>query len=112
MKKARKLIILFIFIVMIFSISSVLMYNSYEAKVSKDYNTIEYNNNIYINIDSLPEDCVLDKNIKAYQEGNSLYSQWLVSPMCYISNDKEYIEIITEDDTIPYKILYYKLDKI
>lgn len=97
---------------MIFSISSIFIYNSYEAKVSEDYNTIKYNNNIYIRIDSLPEDCVLDKKIKAYQGGSSLSAQWLVSPMCYISNDKEYIELITEDDTIPSKILYYKIDII
>lgn len=108
MKKNTKTIIILIVIIMTFFISSVSIYNSYEAKVNKDYTIIEYNDNIYVNVDSVSIDCVFEKQLKAYQCGNSLYSQWLVSPKCYISNDKKYIKIITEDDTIESKTMYFK----
>ena len=111
MKKSTKTIIILIVIAMTFSLSSVSIYNSYEAKVNKDYTTIEYNDSVYVNVDSASVDCVFEKQLKAYQCGNSLYSQWLVSPMCYISNDKKYIKIISEDDTIDSKIMYFKIIK-
>lgn len=93
---------------MSFSFYSIFTYNSYEARVNENYSTVEYNDNIYVRVDYLSEDSVFDKQIKAYLNGNSLYSRWLVAPMCYISNNQEYIKIITEDYTF---VLYYKILK-
>ena len=97
-------------IIVSFFVVSLFAYNSYEAKVSNDYKVVEYNNNTYFVTDLSSQDIEFDKKIKTYQCGESLYSQWLVSPMCYVSIDKEYIKIITEDDTIESKVLYYSLD--
>lgn len=112
MKKSVKIIIMIVTIIISFSAFFIIDCNSYKAKVSESYSTVEYNNNIYTKIDSLPDNCLLDEKVKVYQNGNSVFSQWLVSPMCYVSDDKEYIKLITEDDTINSKVLYYKIDSI
>lgn len=111
MKKSVKIIVTITIISLIsFSAFFIIVGNSYKAKVSENYSTVEYNDTIYIKVDSLPDDCLLDEKLKAYQDGYSIFSQWLVSPICYISKDKEYIQLITEDDTIGSKVLYYKIN--
>ncbi|MDD6728056.1 MAG: hypothetical protein PUE08_02410 [Eubacteriales bacterium] len=104
----KTIISVLILLAVCFSEYSVYDYNSYDAKVAEDYSSVEYGNALYVKADAVPEDVSFDNQLKAYQKGNSVFSQWLVSPMCRTSNDGRYIQVITEDDTISPQTIYYE----
>ena len=113
--KIRKAVFLIIFLtVMLVGFAAFFIYHLHDISVSEDYSTIEYDGNTYSQIAQsvFPEDCEIDTRVTVYQKGRAFYEQSLTPPMCYISKDREYIMLRTEDndDTFPSRELYYKLD--